>query len=190
MDRREVLRNISLMTGAAFVGAEIFLQTGCKPKTQGTVSLVFSDSDLALLDEIGETIIPTTDTPGAKATQIGSFMKLMVEDCYSDTERNSFLKGIAELSSSFTTLHKVSFEVAEADLKKTFLQDLDAQAKTYNTQKSAEQPPHYFTMLKQLTILGYFTSEIGATQTLRYVAVPGRYDGAVPYKKGDKAWAV
>jgi hypothetical protein len=43
--------------------------------------------------------------------------------------------------------------------------------------------------MKQLTLLGYFTSEIGATQTLRYVAVPGKYEGCIPYKKGDKAWA-
>jgi hypothetical protein len=44
-------------------------------------------------------------------------------------------------------------------------------------------------MIKQLTILGYFTSETGATKALRYEAVPGKYDGAYPYKKGDKAWA-
>jgi len=44
-------------------------------------------------------------------------------------------------------------------------------------------------MMKELTLLGYFTSEVGATKALRYIAVPGRYDGNVPYKKGDKAWA-
>jgi hypothetical protein len=60
-----------------------------------------------------------------------------------------------------------------------------------NQEKAKEErTTHYFTMLKQLTILGYFNSEIGATQTLRYVAVPGRYDGEVPYKKGDRAWAI
>ena len=55
--------------------------------------------------------------------------------------------------------------------------------------KTAEQPTHYFTMIKQLTLWGYFSSEIGATQALRYVAIPGKYEGCVPYKKGDKAWA-
>ncbi|MEI8059954.1 MAG: gluconate 2-dehydrogenase subunit 3 family protein, partial [Ferruginibacter sp.] len=51
-------------------------------------------------------------------------------------------------------------------------------------------PSHYYTMMKQLTLLGYFTSEIGSKQALRWVPIPGKYDGAYPYKKGDKAWAI
>jgi hypothetical protein len=51
-------------------------------------------------------------------------------------------------------------------------------------------PLHYYTMIKQLTLFGYFTSETGMKQTLRYLPVPGKYDGAFPYKKGDKAWAI
>jgi hypothetical protein len=43
--------------------------------------------------------------------------------------------------------------------------------------------------MKQLTMLGYFTSEVGSTQALRYVPVPGKYEGCIPYKKGDRAWA-
>jgi len=50
-------------------------------------------------------------------------------------------------------------------------------------------PAHYFTMMKQLTLLGYFTSKPGATEALRYVPVPGRYEGCIPYTKGEKAWA-
>jgi hypothetical protein len=61
--------------------------------------------------------------------------------------------------------------------------------KKYNETKKEADPNHYFGMMKQLTLLGYFTSEIGATQALRYIAIPGKYEGCVPYKKGDKAWA-
>jgi hypothetical protein len=67
--------------------------------------------------------------------------------------------------------------------------DLDEEAKKYQETKTSEQPTHHFTMIKQLTLWGYFSSEIGATQALRYVAIPGKYEGCVPYKKGDKAWA-
>ena len=51
-------------------------------------------------------------------------------------------------------------------------------------------PDHYFRMMKDLTLLGYFTSEVGATKALRYIETPGHYDSCIPYKKGDKAWAV
>jgi hypothetical protein len=44
-------------------------------------------------------------------------------------------------------------------------------------------------MLKELTLTGFFTSEVGATKALRYVAVPGKFEGSVPYTKGEKAWA-
>ena len=55
--------------------------------------------------------------------------------------------------------------------------------------KKSEDPNHYFRMMKELTIIAFFTSETGSTKTLRYVAVPGKYLGDVPYKKGDRAWA-
>jgi len=54
---------------------------------------------------------------------------------------------------------------------------------------TADSPTHYFRMMKELTLLGYFTSEIGCKQAQRYAETPGRYDPCVPYKPGDKAWA-
>ncbi|MGI9262739.1 MAG: gluconate 2-dehydrogenase subunit 3 family protein, partial [Woeseiaceae bacterium] len=52
-----------------------------------------------------------------------------------------------------------------------------------------DAPAHYFRMMKELTLLGYFTSEIGYTQAMRYVETPGRYDPCVPYTTGEKSWA-
>jgi hypothetical protein len=69
------------------------------------------------------------------------------------------------------------------------LVDLDKESKDYQKKKKEDDPNHYFTLMKQLTLWGFFTSEPGATKALRYVAVPGRYEGCIPYKKGDKAWA-
>ena len=69
------------------------------------------------------------------------------------------------------------------------LTEIDKEQKDYNKNKKPEDSNHYFSLMKQLTLLGYFTSEIGCTQALRYEAVPGRYEGCIPYTKGDKAWA-
>ncbi len=66
---------------------------------------------------------------------------------------------------------------------------LDQEQKAYMKNKKKEEPSHYFRMMKELTMLGYFTSEIGCTKARRYVESPGKYDGCVPYKKGDKAFA-
>ena len=65
---------------------------------------------------------------------------------------------------------------------------LEAEQRSYNHTKGKDDPAHYFRMMKELAILGYFTSEIGCTQAVKYVEVPGAYHGDVPYKKGDRAW--
>jgi hypothetical protein len=72
----------------------------------------------------------------------------------------------------------------------SLLTDLDKEAKGIFKNQKKEDPNHYFSMIKQLTLLGYFTSEVGATKALRYIPVPGKYDGNYPYKKGDRAWAL
>ncbi len=66
---------------------------------------------------------------------------------------------------------------------------LDGEQKAYTETKKPEDPSHYFRMMKELTLLGFFTSEIGSTKALRYIETPGSFDGDVPYKKGDRAWA-
>jgi hypothetical protein len=54
---------------------------------------------------------------------------------------------------------------------------------------TADTPAHYFRMMKELALLGYFTSEIGYNKAMRYVESPGRFDPCVPYTKGEPAWA-
>ena len=55
--------------------------------------------------------------------------------------------------------------------------------------KRRADPNYYYAMMKQLSLLGYFTSEIGCTKARRYVETPGRFDPCIPYTKGDKAFA-
>ena len=68
------------------------------------------------------------------------------------------------------------------------LTEVDREAVEYAKTKERTDAPHFFRLMKELTLIGYFTSEIGCTQARRYVAVPGSYAGDVPYTKGDKAW--
>lgn len=116
-------------------------------------------------------------------------MHKMVTDCYSTEEQKIFIEGLENIKQSFETKYSASFISAKTDQKTTFLNDVNTEAIAYRKAKKYEDPEHYFVMMKQLTILGYFTSEIGARKALNYIAVPGKYDGSYPYKKGDKAWA-
>ncbi|MGG9961274.1 gluconate 2-dehydrogenase subunit 3 family protein [Ferruginibacter sp. SUN106] len=205
MERRELLKMIAVLTGGVVIGGDVFL-SGCTNKEADAST--FSASNIALLDEVGETIIPTTSTPGAKATKIGEFMKTIVTDCYNADQQKAFGDGLAGLNAACEKANGKSFMDATPDQRKAFLIGLEKEAKEYNKQRDEKEkdarekarkdmdpnfvsaPSHYYSMLKQLTLWGYFSSEIGSKQALRFLPIPGHYDGALPYKKGDKAWAI
>ncbi|HVY76417.1 MAG TPA: gluconate 2-dehydrogenase subunit 3 family protein [Puia sp.] len=190
MNRREALSSVALLLGGTIIGAEIFL-SGCTnaDKKIGMAGLQFSPDDIAFLDEVGETIIPATDTPGAKETKIGEFMKTIVNDCYEEKNQQVFVDGMKQLEEASKKTNGKSFLESTPEQRHNLLAGLDKEQKEYMAKKKPEDPAHYFRMMKELTLWGYFTSEAGATKALRYVAVPGRYEGCIPYKKGDKAWA-
>ncbi len=183
INRREAIKHMVLMMGGTMVGANAIL-TGCAPEEQ-IEGLDFSEKEIAFLDEIGETIIPTTDTPGAKAAGIGAFMVMMVKDTYQKDQQETFINGLNSLRKGFKEETGQDFVEASQRDRTVYLNKLAQQAK-----EMKEDAPKYFGMLKDLTILGYFTSEIGATQALRYVESPGRWEPCVDYKKGDRAFAL
>ncbi len=189
MNRREALSAVSLLVGGTIVGAEAFL-SGCAKPTPRQI-LFLTDEEMAMLDEVGETILPTTaSSPGAKAARIAEFMDSIVADCYKEAEKKIFRDGLIRLD----TVSKSKYDNnAFVDLKKEekheMLLLLDSEAKNYKETRKPEDPEiHYYSMMKQLTLWGYFSSEIGVTKALRHVAVPGHYEPCVPVSKGEKAW--
>lgn len=194
MERRELLKMIAAATGAAMVGLPALVY-GQAPAAAGKST--FSTADIAKLDEIAETILPRTKTAGAKDAGVGAFMARFVADCYTPKEQATFRGGLAEIDKRAGGPFVSLAPQARTDL----LRAIDAEAKQHakahamarvTDTGSAEVPgamPHYFTMLKQLAIFSFFTSKVGATEVLQYVAVPGRYDGDVAYVPGTPAWA-
>lgn len=190
MDRRSVLKSVALLVGGSVVGGELFL-SGCKQKgSSSSVEGLFEAEQTAYLDEIAETILPKTNTPGAKEAKVGAFMAVMVRDCYTPEDQKVFIDGLKKIDELSETQFKKSFMDATPEQRTQLLIQLDKEQKDYKKNKKDSEPNHYFALIKQLTLLGYFTSEPGATKAMRYVPVPGKYEGDYPYKKGDKAWAL
>ena len=191
MNRRDALSRVALILGGTIVGANVFLE-GCKPADRKAISgLDFQPEDIAYLDEVADTILPTTaSSPGAKAAAVGTFMTVMVKDCYDENDQKIFLDGMNKLQDASKKKFDKNFMEATPQQRHDLLVELDKEQKEQSKNKKKEDPSHYFRLMKELTLLGYFTSEIGATKALRYVESPGRYEGCVDYKKGDKAWAI
>lgn len=184
MDRREALALATTLLGGTLVGAELFL-SGCKPEPKPGANALFSASELQMMDEIGETILPDSDrSPGAKAAQIGAFMGVIVSDCYDETEQQLFTSGLATINSRAKTEYGKTFLELSAAERTALLSHFDGEARS----QEEGETPHFFAMMKELTIWGYFTSEPGATKALRYNPIPGRFEGCVDYQKGQPAW--
>jgi hypothetical protein len=187
MNRREAIKQVTAMLGgvALIGGGDLFVAVerahARAPSSRLQVG-TFTAQDIALLDEVADTILPETKTPGAKAAHVGPFMALMVADTYEDREQGIFRDGIRALNAT-------SFMSATPAQRLALLERLDREQKAYMDTRAQGAPPHYFRLMKELTLLGYFTSEIGCTQAQRYEETPGRFEPCVPYTPGETAWA-
>lgn len=237
INRRDAIRRVGMLLGAAtFAGGNRLLHAIENAGAAETAAIGnFSAPDIAFLDEIAETMLPETNTPGAKAARVGAFMARMVTDCYNAAEQAIFRDGLHALDAAMVNADKVSFMQATPAQRLSVLNRLDREQKRVmdardaaerrrkglspvrvdesvakaqadpnlpheqienlptdavnDTGDSHKQPRHYFRMIKELALLGYFTSEIGCTQALRYIETPGHYDPCLPYTPGERAWA-
>jgi hypothetical protein len=185
MNRREALIRMAVLLGGSFVGPRLFSAT--LDENVPVTDYGFTATEVALLDEFGDTIIPETDTPGAKAVQIGAFIAMMVHDCYLPEEQADFKTGLTQLANDYRALHGHNFAAGPAVLRTAYLNEIDSAHK--KDRLSREPALMAFRLIKELTILGFFTSEIGATEAIRHIETPSVYKGDVPYKIGDKVWA-
>jgi hypothetical protein len=207
LTRREVIQRvaaslggIALVAGDRLLAVSFDADSADAAMAQGVGE--FSAADVALLDEIAETILPETTTPGAKAAKTGAFMAFMVTSAYTAADRQVFRDGMRRLDEACRAQQGAAFMAATPAQRLAFLQVLDREQKTAMEERAnpprsrapaatpaADAPAHYFRMMKELALLGYFTSEIGCTRAQRYIEAPGRYDPCVPHKPGDKSWA-
>lgn len=193
MNRREALSQVTLIMSGTVVGAQAFLASCSTPKKREIIGLL-DENQVNLLNEIGETILPaTTSSPGAKQADVGMFMNDIVTDCLDAQEQQIFLGGFTKIDeSSQKNYHKNFMDLVEEE-RHDLLLALEDESRAYaKAMKESGQPDadqHYYSMYKQLTVWGFFSSEIGATKALRHIAVPGRYDGCIPLEEGQKAWS-
>ena len=214
--RREAVFRIStIIGGVAVLGSGAFV-TACRREYK--VGADFTNDEVAYLDEIADTILPPTGTPGAKAAKTGAFMALMVRDTYNADDDKVFREGMGKLNDAMKDKYGKTFMEATPQQRLEMLNSLDKQQYDYGEKMKAEArrksdeflaerqqgPPtpqgvkatqieeapssKYFGMMKELALLGYFTSEIGMTQAQRYTEAPGRYDPCIPYD-GKPSWA-
>ncbi len=191
MDRRESVKRVALLMGGTISATTLtFIMNSCSTpsKETETIGRLFSADEQTLIGELAETIIPKTDTPGAKEAQVPGFISMMIEECYPEDFQQHFKKGLNGLDKQCQGQFKKPFAELNEEQRGQILTDIEAAAFEPGN-GSGDEKPHYYRTFKELTMLGFFTSETGASDTLEYLAIPGRYDGCIDLEPDQKTWA-
>lgn len=185
IDRKEAIKRTGLLLGGVIFAPNILgVLKGCTAQTGDWTPVLFSQSQANTVTALADVILPADGTPAASEVGVPQFIETMVNETYTEEQRNAFLAGLDKFS-----------EDSRAELEVDYTEGTDEQRYdfTYFQNRLAVEEPSgdapFILTFKELTMLGYFTSEVGATQVLRYEANPGIYNGCMPLDEVGRTWA-
>lgn len=187
--RREAIRRLAVMAGGTVSAPTLAaLLSGCEaaPPPVDWTPTALTGEQYDLLTAMVDRIIPTTDTPGAVEAGVPAFIDKMLADWMEDEDRDRFLTGLSAIDGEATSAHGAAFLALGEDDQVAFLTALDEAAVQARTDR--EDPLPFFAQLKEWTLAGYYTSEVGATEELQWLPAPGRY-ATVPVAEVGRAWS-
>lgn len=202
MDRREFLQCAAVLvsgTGAARLAFALseeqsrFLAANAN-YAAGKVDYL-SPEQRKIVAAMAETILPRTDTPGAIDAGVPRYLELMMADWLNDDERAVFDAGIAAMQTRIPEQYGKPFYALEQAQQQQILEAMEADAADSDWYSGARRPGDFASdapficQFKELTVYGFFTSEVGATQVLRYNAMPMYFDGDRPLEPGAGGWS-
>ena len=195
MNRRDAIKQTALIMGYAVSASAVSgVLSGCQTSGGGyqwtPTNLTSAQGDLVA--QIAECIIPATDTPGAKDVFVHEFIDIMLGKYLKPEEAESFKKGVDEVESKAQAAHSKGFLACTDEEQNALLVQIAEE-----TQAAVEADPSlmrnrpFFMQMKELTLLGYFTSEQVGTEVLNFDPVPGRYDGCMDLSEvGGVNWTI
>ncbi len=203
MNRREFLQCAAVLVSGASASQlgfslsqeqQVYLATA--PSYIRTEVDLFTDTQRRIVAAIAETILPRTETPGAIDAGVPRFIELMVSDWLNAQERELFIAGLADIETHIPKKYGAPFDQLEAKQQLAILEALEDDASDSpwyefgNVLRDFISDAPFICQIKELTIWGFFTSEVGSTQVLRYDPMPMEFDGEAELSRDDSTWAV
>ena len=199
MNRRQALKSICVAAALPLSSSELFaLGRAAHAHVQAAgnddryIFLSLDAVDSEILAVATELIIPETDTPGARSARVPEFVDAVLTGWFDEDERKRFIRGIRDLDERARAADGVGFPSCANAAQIRILQELEAEAlrdlgdvaPTRVARRAAQSAPGapFFSVLKWLTVFGYYTSAAGMDQELEYVEFPGTYDGCAPLR--------
>lgn len=192
MNRREAVQSLALLTGGILSASTMgILLDSCNNNIKTGKGTQFTDDERNIVSNIADIILPSTKIPGAIGAGVPAFVLMMMQQCYPVQDQANFHKGLAAFDRICKQKYHSHFLKLSKHDKIVAIKYLDNKVfgKNNSVDLSEESVLNFYRNLKGLTVLGYYSSKPGATEALRYLPVPGYYDGCIPYHKGEKEWA-
>ena len=184
MKRRKALQYTGFLTAAGLAGGGIVttMVSGCKTSAANTASEVagWNMAQIERLRAISNVIIPATDTPGALDADIANDMAIHVNSNFDEEEKNLYLQGLEDLENRSLTQYEKGFTELELAEQESILKEIGDE----------EGEDNFFYASRSMTTYLFFTSEVGATQVLNHLPIPGEYQGCIDYKEVGSTWAI
>ena len=187
MNRREALHRTAAITGLAVTSTiGIGFLKGCKPSGDPDGQPVFlSQEEIKTVTAIADTILPKTDTPGAIELQVPEFVDIMLKDCIPAEQQVTIREELKEFQEKVVSEYSNPFEKCSPDEKQQIIEAEEEAAYGVLNQSGKRS---FYLYLKQLVLLGYFSSEYVMTSLLNYTPVATRYEGCIPLKESDRLY--
>lgn len=183
MNRRTVIKNLALVIGGAVLLPSCISHDGTSYVQLKHVNI--DEDQQRLIADVAETIIPKTNTPGAKDLNLPAFVLKMIDDCYDKKGQQAFVAGLNAFTSMVKTKYGKGFGGLDVKQREAILADLEKSANAAKAPKPATPDPitGFYWDVKRQTIFGYTTSQYFMTKQIVYELVPGRYIVHYPVKK-------
>jgi len=188
--KRGFLFGLSHLMGAAVAaqllgGNAIATALAYSPKTDSSShpGKIFSQANMVLLRDICALVIPTTNTAGAAEVDTHGFIDNQLYYCYQPEDQQKVRSTLLKINKVALQRHQQHFSGATTEQQLTLLTDLEKPSNGFDNEDRSQ-----FKFLKRQIVFGYYTSQVGASQELEYLAVPGGFKGSIPYQSVGKAW--
>jgi hypothetical protein len=190
MKRRTAIRRI-LLTGAIGVGAFSGYE---RYQWSKSPDFDYLEKQRPALSALVQTIIPPGHSiPGAADAGVHDFIIKLVKDCVTIHSANTFIDGLKDLVHYSSSHYDRPFEACSATQQTTILTHFQEKGRPLKGLLGKAQNRYlgksFFSLLKEYTVMGYITSERGASNGMAYVAIPGAFHGCLPLTPGQRAWA-
>ena len=195
INRREAIKQAAYFMGGALSAPTILgVLQGCaaEAKAEWTPTF-FTDQQAITVQELAETILPATETRGAKDLGVPKFIESMVSNVYSDEDRKLFMDGLAAFEKEMADQYSATFASLSKEQRLGVASAKNAAMQDPANRPGPGEPAPFFWTFKELTLVGYFTTEYGATQILQYQLIPAQFDGCMPIEEageGGRTYAV